>query len=196
MKNLYIISGCNGAGKTTASYTILPDILNCKEFVNADEIAKGLSPFSPDGAAIQAGRLMLEKINLLVNSDTDFAFETTLATKSYKNLILKAKKNGYKVTLLYFWLRTPELAVKRVEVRVKEGGHNIPDDVILRRYTNGLNNFFNIFKSIVDEWMFIDNSGSPYEIIAEGNTKNENISNKSQWKILNRNYSKQLNDGK
>ena len=188
MKNLYIISGCNGAGKTTASYTILPDILNCKEFINADEIAKGLSPFKPDNAAIQAGRLMLEKINRLIESDKDFAFETTLATKSYKNLVARAKKNGYKVTLLFFWLRTSDLAVKRVEVRVQEGGHNIPKDVILRRYDNGLQNFFNIFRPIVDEWMFIDNSGSPYEIIAEGNSKNETISNKSQWKMLTNNY--------
>jgi len=129
MKNLYIISGCNGAGKTTASYTILPEILNCKEFVNADEIAKGLSPFTPENATIQAGRLMLEKINTLIKSDKDFAFETTLATKSYKKLVARAKENGYKVTLLFFWLRTPELALKRVEIRVKEGGHNIPTEM-------------------------------------------------------------------
>ena len=158
--------------------------------MNADEIAKGLSPFTPENATIQAGRLMLEKINTLIKSDKDFAFETTLATKSYKKLVARAKENGYKVTLLFFWLRTPELALKRVEIRVKEGGHNIPTDVILRRYNNGLNNFFNIFKSIVDEWMFIDNSGSPYEIIAEGNIETENISNKSQWKMLNNNYVK------
>ena len=158
--------------------------------MNADEIAKGLSPFTPENATIQAGRLMLEKINILIKSDKDFAFETTLATKSYKKLVARAKENDYKVTLLFFWLRTPELALKRVEIRVKEGGHNIPTDVILRRYNNGLNNFFNIFKSIVDEWMFIDNSGSPYEIIAEGNIETENISNKSQWKMLNNNYVK------
>ena len=140
LNRLFIISGCNGAGKTTASYTILPEILDCEEFVNADEIAKGLSPFNPDSAAIQARRLMLERINKLIEKGKDFAFETKLATKSYKNFVIKAKENGYHVTLLFFWLRTSDLAVKRVETRVKEGGHNIPEEVIRRRYENGLKN--------------------------------------------------------
>ncbi len=182
MKRLFIISGCNGAGKTTASYTILPEILNCEEFVNADEIARGLSPFNPESAAIQAGRLMLDRINNLINNGQDFAFETTLAAKSYSNLVKRAKLSGYRVTLIFFWLRTPDLAVKRVEIRVKEGGHSIPEEIIRRRYKNGLSNFFNIFKSIVDEWMFIDNSGEPYEIIAEGNSRDKiEIQNDSSW---------------
>ena len=184
MKKLYIISGSNGAGKTTASYTILPEILECNEFVNADEIAKGLSPFQPEKASIQAGRLMLERINQLMLKGEDFAFETTLATKSYKNFVLKAQLEGYKVILLFFWLRTPELAIKRVETRVKEGGHNIPEDIIRRRYKNGLDNFFCIFKPIVDEWMFIDNSGDPYEIIADGNMYSSSIQNDVVWKRL------------
>lgn len=188
MKHLYIISGSNGAGKTTASYTILPDMLECNEFVNADEIAKGLSPFNPEKEAIQAGRLMLERINHLIASEQDFAFETTLATKSYRNFILKAKQNRYKITLLFFWLRSPELAVKRVETRVKEGGHNIMEETIRRRYDNGLKNFFNIFMPIVDEWMFIDNSGEPYEIIAEGNSKSVEIQNDFVWNLLNQRY--------
>ena len=190
MKRIYIISGSNGAGKTTASYTILPEMLECNEFVNADEIARGLSPFKPEKAAIQAGRLMLDKINKLIETGQDFAFETTLATKSYKNLVTKAKMNGYKVTLLFFWLRTPDLAVKRVETRVKEGGHNIPEETIRRRYENGLINFFNIFKPIVDEWMFIDNSGEPYEIIAEGNSFDSEIQNEIIWTYLIKNYLK------
>lgn len=188
MKRLFIISGCNGAGKTTASYTILPEILNCEEFVNADEIAKGLSPFNPESAAIQAGRLMLERINKLIANGQDFAFETTLATKSYKNFVIKAKENGYHVTLLFFWLRTSDLAVKRVETRVKEGGHNIPEDVIRRRYENGLKNFYNIFEPIVDEWMFIDNSGEPYEIIAHKNTESSLVKNTERWNGLLNNY--------
>jgi predicted ABC-type ATPase len=190
LKRLYIISGSNGAGKTTASYTILPEMLDCNEFVNADEIAKGLSPFKPEKAAIQAGRLMLDRINYLIESGQDFAFETTLATKSYKNFVIKAKNYGYKVTLLFFWLRTPELAVKRVETRVKEGGHTIPEEVIRRRYENGLNNFFNLFKPIVDEWMFIDNSGEPYEIVAEGNSLKSDIQNTIIWTNLNKKYTK------
>ena len=188
MKRLYIISGSNGAGKTTASYTILPEMLDCDEFVNADEIAKGLSPFRPEKAAIQAGRLMLTKINYLIETGQDFAFETTLATRSYKNIVIKAKEKGYKVTLLFFWLRTSNLAVKRVEIRVKEGGHNIPEETIRRRYENGLRNFFNIFKPIVDEWMFIDNSGEPYEILAEGNSVADDIQNKKTWTSLNLKY--------
>ncbi len=188
MKRIFIISGCNGAGKTTASYTVLPDILNCDEFVNADEIAKGLSPFHPESAAIQAGRLMLDRINGLIIKGQDFAFETTLATKSYNNLILKAKEKGYHITLLFFWLRSPDLAVKRVETRVKEGGHNIPEDVIRRRYVSGLKNFFGKFISLVDEWMFIDNSGEPYEIIAHKNSNGEVLKNRDKWNHLLENY--------
>ncbi len=191
LKNLYIIAGCNGAGKTTASYTILPEMLDCKEFVNADEIAKGLSPFKSDNAAIQAGRLMLERINSLLETRADFGFETTLAAKSYINFVNRAKQSDYRVTLLFFWLRTPDLAVKRVETRVKEGGHNIPEETIRRRYKSGLNNFFNIFQPIVDDWMFIDNSGEPYEIIAEGNNTGKiEIQNELSWLDLIEKYKK------
>lgn len=185
MKKLYIIAGCNGAGKTTASYTILPEILACDEFVNADEIAKGLSPFKPEKTGIQAGRLMLERIKTLVQSELDFAFETTLSTRSYKNFVLDAQKNGFSVTLLFFWLSSQNLAIKRVETRVKEGGHNIPENVIRRRYENGLKNFFTIFKELVDDWMFIDNSGEPYQIIAAGAKEDEEIGNAEIWNNLN-----------
>ena len=125
-KNLYIISGCNGAGKTTASYTVLPEILDCREFVNADEIARGLSPFNPEGMAIEAGSLMLRRIEELLNRNETFSIETTLATRSYLNLVQRAQAKGYQVHLLFFWLRTPELAVLRVAERVQKGGHNIP----------------------------------------------------------------------
>ena len=113
-KNLYIISGCNGAGKTTASYTVLPEILECKEFVNADEIARGLSPFNPESMAIEAGRLMLQRIDDLLGKDITFAIETTLATKPYINLVRRAQAKGYRVSIVFFWLRTPELAIQRV----------------------------------------------------------------------------------
>ncbi len=123
-KNLYIVAGCNGAGKTTASYTILPEIIRCKEFVNADEIAKGLSPFQPETVSFEAGRIMINRINELLKENETFAFETTLSTKSYKNKVLKAKEQGYTITLLFFWLNNIELAKERVKTRVKEGGHN------------------------------------------------------------------------
>lgn len=171
-RNLYIISGCNGAGKTTASYSVLPNLLNCKQFVNADEIAKGLSPFNPESVAIQAGKLMLLRIEDLLDSKETFSIETTLATRSYAKLVRRAQEKGYKVTLLYFWLNSPELAVQRVARRVREGGHNIPTDVIFRRYANGIKNLTNIFMPIVDSWIIVDNGVEPREIVAKG-TKNK-----------------------
>jgi predicted ABC-type ATPase len=166
--NLYIISGCNGAGKTTASFTILPEMLNCKEFVNADEIAKGLSPFQPESVSFQAGRIMLERIEELTKSGVDFAFETTLTTLSYLNTIKIAKEKGYAVTLLFFWLNDVKLAIERVKTRVSEGGHNIPEDVIRRRYFRGIYNLSNKFMELCDFWIVIDNSSRPFNFIAEG----------------------------
>ncbi|CAM3260693.1 zeta toxin family protein [Aequorivita lipolytica] len=189
MKRLFIIAGCNGAGKTTASYTILPDILDCNEFVNADEIAKGLSPFNPDKSSFQAGRLMLERIRELIKTRGNFAFETTLSTKSYKNFVIEAQKSGFEVTLLFFYLQSPELALKRVKTRVEEGGHNIPPNVIKRRYENGLKNFFGIFKPIVDKWIFIDNSENGFKkTIAKGDIKEERIENLETWNFLKEKY--------
>ena len=133
-KHLYIISGPNGAGKTTASYTLLPEILRCKEFVNADEIARGLSPFNPESVTIEAGRLMLKRINELLQRNVSFSIETTLSTRSYFRLVEKAHSQGYDVTLLYFWLKSPQQAIERVAERVAKGGHNIPNDTIIRRY--------------------------------------------------------------
>ncbi|WP_125718733.1 zeta toxin family protein [Flavobacterium ustbae] len=166
-KNLYIIAGCNGAGKTTASFTILPEILDCREFVNADEIAKGLSPFQPEKVAFEAGRIMLHRINELLENNEVFAFETTLATKSYKSKIQTAHKRGYKIILLFFWLQNVDLAIERVKTRVKEGGHNIENNVIKRRYISGIKNLFNIYLPVVDEAMIFDNSYGRPELIAE-----------------------------
>jgi len=165
-KNLYIVAGCNGAGKTTASYTILPEIIECKEFVNADEIAKGLSPFQPETVSFEAGRIMINRINELLKDNETFAFETTLSTKSYKNKVLKAKEQGYTITLLFFWLNNIELAKERVKTRVKEGGHNIPEDVIERRYLKGINNLFDIYIPIIDNTLIFDNSFGKHELIA------------------------------
>ncbi|MBR1484709.1 MAG: zeta toxin family protein [Prevotella sp.] len=167
-KNLYIISGCNGAGKTTASYTVLPEILDCREFVNADEIARGLSPFNPQGVAIEAGRLMLQRIEELLERNVTFSIETTLATRSYLNLVHRAQRQGYRVSLLYFWLNSPELAMQRVAERVSKGGHDIPETVIRRRYAAGMNNLFKLFMPAVDYWAVFDNSGTPRRKIAVG----------------------------
>ncbi len=174
-KILYVISGCNGAGKTTASYTILPEILNCKEFVNADEIAKGLSPFQPDLVSIQAGKIMLNRIDSLIELGQTFAFETTLSTRSHESRIRKAKELGYQVVLLFFWLQSVDLAIDRVKNRSREGGHFIEEDVIRRRYKKGIYNLFELFIPVVDLCYIIDNSGGVPQIIAERNLNGEII---------------------
>ena len=166
-KQLYIIAGCNGAGKTTASFTILPEVLDCKEFINADEIAKGLSPFQPESVAVQAGRIMLARMDELLQKGETFAFETTLATKSYKQKIEWAQANGYEVTLLFFWLDSPNIAKERVAQRVAEGGHNIPLETIERRYYNGIANLFTIYIDMVDICYIFDNSEGRKELIAQ-----------------------------
>lgn len=148
--------------------TILPKSLLVKEFVNADEIAKGLSPFNPEGVAIEAGRLMLERIKYLINKEESFSIETTLATRSYINLVMDAHKRGYIVNIIYFWLESPELATNRVAERVSKGGHDIPRDVIFRRYSKGINNLFNLFMDKVDVWAIYDNSQYKRERIAFG----------------------------
>ena len=188
-KNLYIIAGCNGAGKTTASFTILPEILDCREFVNADEIAKGLSPFQPEKVSFESGRIMLHRITELVSQNENFAFETTLATRSYKNRILDAKEKHYNVTLLFFWLKNPELAKERVKTRVLEGGHIIAEDVIERRYYKGIKNLFEIYLSIVDQALIFDNSEGKHNLIAEISATEElNIINELKFNELKNYY--------
>ena len=187
---LYVIAGCNGAGKTTASFTVLPEMLNCREFVNADQIAAGLSPFNPEGVAIQAGRLMIDRIIHLLKEGTTFAFETTLSTRSYVKLIQQAQRRGYFVTLLFFSLTTPEQAVKRVAKRVSQGGHNIPIDVIYRRYRAGLSNLFNLYIPVVDHWALYDNSVCPTSKIASGSLgKGALIENTPLWEEFKMRYS-------
>ena len=145
--------------------------MNCKEFVNADEIAKGLSPFQPEKVAFESGRIMLKRINELLNSNENFAFETTLATKSYKSKVIEAQNKNYKVTLLFFWLQNVELAIERVKIRVQEGGHNIENNIIKRRYIRGIQNLFKIYLPIVDEVLIFDNSFANQELIAEKKLK-------------------------
>ncbi|MGL2963183.1 zeta toxin family protein [Flavobacterium sp. RSB2_4_14] len=186
-KVIYIIAGCNGAGKTTASFTILPEILDCKEFVNADEIAKGLSPFQPEKVAFEAGRIMLERIEFLLSTNENFAFETTLATKTYKRKLEKAISNGYTVKLLFFWLPSIEMAIKRVAIRVSEGGHDIPTDVIARRYKRGIDNLFKIYLPLCDEWAVFDNSEELPDLIARGNSDEQFIFQHDAWELLKTN---------
>ena len=171
MPNLYIISGCNGVGKTTASYSLLPEMLDCSEFVNSDEFAKSLSPFEPEKASIQASRYMLLKIRYLLKRNSDFAVETTLATRTLLKTVRMAQAAGYSITLLYFWLNSPELAIVRVKARVESGGHDIPEDTIRRRYCVGVDYFFTYYAPISDRWILADNSEPPFRVVAEGSGK-------------------------
>ena len=176
---MYIISGCNGAGKTTASYTMLPEMLECSEFVNSDEFAKGLSPFNPEKAAIQASRYMILKVRYLLKRQLDFGIETTLATRTLLKTVRMAQQAGYSITLLYFWLNSPELAIERVAARVETGGHNIPEDTIRRRYQVGLDYFFHDYAPICDRWILADNSQIPFRVIADG-SRNDIVSIKDE----------------
>lgn len=171
MPRLYIISGCNGAGKTTASYTMLPEMLECSEFANSDEFAKGLSPFQPEKASIAAGRYMVAKIRYLLRKQMDFGIETTLATRTILKTVKMAQNAGYTVTLLYFWLNSPDLAVERVRARVEAGGHNIPEETIRRRYQVGIDYFFHDYAPICERWILADNSQIPFRVIAEGSKR-------------------------
>ncbi len=185
MPELYIIAGPNGAGKTTASFTILPQIFNCREFVNADEIARGLSPFNPESVAFESGRIMLGRIEQLMEARKTFAFETTLTTRSYVNLIQRCHKDGYTTNLIFLYLSSPELAIERVRTRVAKGGHNIPENVIKRRYQKGLLNFVNLFKPLYDKWIMADNSHYLPQNIAQGaKEKVEVIHQHELWKQI------------
>lgn len=189
MKNMYILSGCNGAGKTTAAYYILPDILQCKEFVNADEIAKGLSPFQPEKVMYEAGKIMSVRINGLIERGDNFAVETTLSAITYRNKVAEAQEKGYAVTLIYFWLSSTELAKHRVKLRVEEGGHNITMPVIIRRYYSGLKNFFEIFLPICDNVMMFDNSdNAPKLVMAKTKGQDAEIYNQEIYNQIYETY--------
>jgi len=170
------------------SYTILPEIFGCDEFINADEIARGISPLNPEKAGIRAGRLMLGRIKELVSLGESFAFETTLSTKSYHGFLKQAMEQGYDTTLLFLALDSIDLAIGRVQTRVREGGHNIPIQTIRRRYSHGLLNFFKIYKTIVNRWILVDNSTENFEFIAEGSGYDVVIRSESKWSQLNEKY--------
>ena len=166
MPEMFIIAGPNGAGKTTAVYKLLPSVFKTVEFVNADEIAKGLSPLNPEGVALQAGRIMLERLAYLIEKRESFAFETTLSGLAYLRFLSEAKLAGYTVTFFYVWLESFELAINRVALRVSKGGHNIPQDVIERRYFKGIENFKK-YATLANNWYVYNNSGSAYELVAK-----------------------------
>lgn len=159
-------------------------MLGCSQFVNSDEFAKSLSPFDPSAASVAAGRFMLMKIRYLLGRNEDFCIETTLATRSLMRTVEEAKENGYEVTILYFWLNSPELAIRRVHDRVMAGGHNIPVNVIRRRYYMGLDYFFNDYMPISDRWILADNSKIPFTVVAEGNHMRTTIKDTEKYEQI------------
>jgi predicted ABC-type ATPase len=183
---MFIISGCNGSGKTTASYSLLPQLFECTQFVNTDEFAKSINPGNPEKAALAASRLMVKKINYLIGRKVTFAIESTLAVRTLLQTTRKAQEVGYEVTVLYFWLNSPEMAIQRVKSRVAAGGHSIPVDVIVRRYHVGLNYFLNDYTRICDKWILADNSTYPFTVVAEGTREGANIIDEGKYEQIKR----------
>ena len=184
MPALYILAGPNGAGKTTASEFLLPGVFNTNIFINADVIAAQLNTTNPEAVAMKAGRIMLELIQEMLAAQQTFTIETTLATRTYFNLVKQAQLLGYEVVLYFFYLPSAEMANERVKLRVSKGGHHIPPEVIKRRYAAGIKNFFDYMLK-VDRWRFFKNDITPAELIAEGEMEGvAKIYNLEVWERL------------
>lgn len=186
---IYIIAGPNGAGKTTFAKEFLPKYANCREFLNADLIAAGLSPFNPERANFQAAQLMLERIESLTTRRKAFAVETNLSGRSYLRMIPQWKSLGYEIAIHFFWLPSADLAIRRVANRVKQGGHNIPTPTIRRRYQLGLVNFFENYLVLADEWQLIDSSAPLARLIAFGKINELQIRDAAIWRAMGREVS-------
>ena len=170
MPNLFIVAGPNGAGKSTYVKRFLPEEMRCREFVNADLIAAGLSPFSPETAAFEAGRIMLRRLRELANRREDFSFETTLSGRAYAPLLREFRSAGYRVRLDFLWIPHLDITRNRVRQRVTKGGHNIPDEVQQRRFHLGIRHLAELYRPLIDSWRLYDNTGDhPHLVAAEEN---------------------------
>jgi predicted ABC-type ATPase len=189
-----VIAGPNGAGKSTTAPSLLRDTLQVSEFVNADMIAGGLSAFRPHSVAIPAGRAMLERIRHLAAIRTDFAFETTLASRSFAPWLAGLKRGGYHVHVLFLWLESADLAVNRVGTRVRLGGHDVPEATVRRRYARGLQNFFRLYLPLANTWQVFDNSraGRPRLVASGHRERAEQVANRSLWRRITEAHREQL----
>jgi predicted ABC-type ATPase len=182
-----VLAGANGSGKTTSSRKLLAETLIVMPFVNADMIAQGLAGFNPESTAIAAGRIMLERLRELAEHRENFAFETTLAARSYAGWLKTLRESGYHVRLLYFWLESPDLAVARVAQRVAAGGHHVPEATIRQRYKRSVRNFLTLYRSIVDVWQIHDNSlQNQLNLVAEATETGEHVYDEVRWDLFQR----------
>jgi len=185
--NLYVIAGPNGVGKTTFATTFLPKYADCENFINADLIAKGMSPFAPEAAAIRAGRVVLSEIELFASRRASFAFETTLSGRSYVRLIRRLKKQGYQVHFFFLSVKSIDVALSRVRDRVLKGGHDIPEAVIRRRFSRSIRNFLGEYRPLADSWYLFDNSGGkPVQIAFKRSGKLRIIDQEQFEELMNR----------
>lgn len=183
-KNVYLIAGPNGSGKTTFAKKFLPDYVKCPNFVNADLIAQGLAPFEPRSAAIKAGRLVLQQIHEFAERNINFSFETTLSGKSYVGLLKELKAKGYAIHLFFLWVPSPELAIARIKERVAEGGHNVPAEDVRRRFVRGIYNFLKLYEPLLDSWILFDNSKAKPLLIAKRRNGHREVFNIELFKII------------
>ena len=184
MPEIYVFGGCNGSGKTTLATKFLSTINNEVQFVNADIIAASLNPDDVDSAAIQASRIMLQRLQHLAQENLDFAFETTLAARTFAKFLRSCKAEGYTINLIYIWLNSPELALSRVAKRVASGGHNIPEDIIVRRYERGRKNFFELYMAIADRWIVYNNSQQRQKLAEKPLNQSVIIYQSQVWKQI------------
>jgi predicted ABC-type ATPase len=181
-----VLGGINGAGKTTASQRLLRDALRIPVFTNADAIARGLNAFDPESEAVKAGRIMLEHLRELAAARRSFAFETTLSARTYARWLGELRRDGYAVHLFYYWLESPEAAIRRVADRVKSGGHFVPGDTIRRRYTRSVRNFLDLYRPIVTTWQVRDNSNGRAKLIAFNNSFFDTVVDEERWELFQR----------
>ena len=184
-RRVILLGGPNGAGKTTAARRLLPDFLSLRDYVNADAIAAGLSAFAPESVARQSGRLMIRRLAELALQGADFAFETTLASRTFAPFLRRCRSRGYGVTVVYMWLRNADLAVERVALRVRAGGHDVPEEIVRRRYNAGWRNFLDLYRPIADEWQVYDNSLARENLVARSRADgNADIVAPALWAII------------